>query len=358
MSTIAAISTAPGNAGIGIIRLSGEKCFEILDKIFVPKHKGEIKGYTMKYGHIISASSKEIIDEVLVSYFVAPNSYTRENMCEINSHGGMVVENKILEECLKNGAMLAEPGEFTKRAFLNGRIDLSQAEAIIDIINSKTEKEMQVAQRQLKGRLSNKIEDIRKDILNIMADIEASIDYPEYDIEETTNEIIENETQETEGNIEQENTTPEVENPEPVIVEEPVKPLEFVYPVEGEILKSFAMENLVFSETLQEWVVHKGIDIKAPRTTIVKAAEEGTVKSIKNDPRYGLTVIIEHREGYKTIYSNLLTTEFVTEGETVTKGQSIGTVGNSAAFEIADEPHLHFEMLKDDVTVDPTLYLK
>ena len=177
-------------------------------------------------------------------------------------------------------------------------------------------------------------------------------------IEETTNEIIENETQETEGNIEQENTTPEVENPEPVIVEEPVKPLEFVYPVEGEILKSFAMENLVFSETLQEWVVHKGIDIKAPRTTIVKAAEEGTVKSIKNDPRYGLTVIIEHREGYKTIYSNLLTTEFVTEGETVTKGQSIGTVGNSAAFEIADDPHLHFEMLKDDVTVDPTLYLK
>ena len=177
-------------------------------------------------------------------------------------------------------------------------------------------------------------------------------------IEETTNEIIENETQETEGNIEQENTTPEVENPEPVIVEEPVKPLEFVYPVEGEIEKSFAMENLVFSETLQEWVVHKGIDIKAPRTTVVKAAEEGTVKSVKNDPRYGLTVIIEHRDGYKTIYSNLLTTEFVTEGETVSKGQSIGTVGNSAAFEIADEPHLHFEMLKDEENVDPILYLK
>lgn len=177
-------------------------------------------------------------------------------------------------------------------------------------------------------------------------------------IEETTNEILENETQEIENNIEQENILPEVENPEPVVVEEPVKPLEFVYPVEGEILKSFAMENLVFSETLQEWVVHKGIDIKAPRTTVVKSAEEGTVKSIKNDPRYGLTVTIEHREGYKTIYANLLTTEFVTEGEAVTKGQSIGTVGNSAAFEIADEPHLHFEMLKDDVTVDPTVYLK
>ena len=190
MSTIAAISTAPGNAGIGIIRLSGEKCFEILDKIFVPKHKGEIKGYSMKYGHIINSTTKDVIDEVLVSYFIAPNSYTRENMCEINSHGGMVVENKILEECLKNGATLAEPGEFTKRAFLNGRIDLSQAEAIIDIINAKTDKEMQVAQRQLRGKLSDKIEDIRKDILDIMADIEASIDYPEYDIEETTNEKI------------------------------------------------------------------------------------------------------------------------------------------------------------------------
>ena len=177
-------------------------------------------------------------------------------------------------------------------------------------------------------------------------------------IEETTNEIIENETQETEGNIEQENTTPEVENPEPVIVEEPVKPLEFVYPVEGEILKSFAMENLVFSETLQEWVVHKGIDIKAPRTTIVKAAEEGTVKSIKNDPRYGLTVVIEHQDGFSTSYSNLLTAEFIKEGEEVEKGQTIGTVGNTATFEIADESHLHFEILQNNEAVDPTMYIK
>ena len=142
MSTIAAISTAPGNAGIGIIRMSGEDCFEILKKIFIPKNDGEIKGYTMKYGNIINNKTKEIIDEVLVSYFVSPKSYTKENMCEINSHGGMIVEKLILEECIRNGATLAEPGEFTKRAFLNGRIDLSQAEAIIDIINSKTEKEM------------------------------------------------------------------------------------------------------------------------------------------------------------------------------------------------------------------------
>ena len=190
MSTIAAISTAPGNAGIGIIRLSGDDCFKILQKIFKPKNKGEIKGYTIKYGNIVKSENDEIIDEVLVSYFVAPKSYTKENMCEINSHGGIVVENQILEECLKNGAVLAEPGEFTKRAFMNGRIDLSQAEAVIDIINSKTEKEMMMAQRHLEGSLSKKIKDIQGEILNLMADIEASIDYPEYDIEETTNKKI------------------------------------------------------------------------------------------------------------------------------------------------------------------------
>ena len=190
MSTIAAISTAPGNAGIGIIRLSGDDCFKILQKIFKPKNKGEIKGYTIKYGNIVKSENDEIIDEVLVSYFIAPKSYTKENMCDINSHGGIVVENQILEECLKNGAVLAEPGEFTKRAFMNGRIDLSQAEAVIDIINSKTEKEMMVAQRHLEGSLSKKIKDIQGEILNLMADIEASIDYPEYDIEETTNKKI------------------------------------------------------------------------------------------------------------------------------------------------------------------------
>lgn len=192
MSTIAAISTAPGNAGIGIIRLSGEKCFEIIEKIFVPKKKSPVVGYSMKYGKIINSQTKEVIDEVLVSYFVAPKSYTTENMCEINSHGGTIIEHKILEECLKNGAVLAEPGEFTKRAFLNGRIDLSQAEAVIDVINAKTDKEARVAERQLEGSLSRNIKKIQDEILDLMADIEASIDYPEYDIEETTNKKIEN----------------------------------------------------------------------------------------------------------------------------------------------------------------------
>jgi tRNA modification GTPase len=192
MSTIAAISTATGAGGIGIVRMSGEKTFEILDKFFEAKHSQkieDIKGYTIKYGNILDKDG-QVVDEVLVSYFKAPKSYTTENMCEINSHGGIVIMNKILEICLENGAILAEPGEFTKRAFLNGRIDLTQAEAVIDIINSKTDKEAKVSIDQLEGGLSQKIKEIRKDILSIMADIEASIDYPEYDIEETTNSKI------------------------------------------------------------------------------------------------------------------------------------------------------------------------
>lgn len=191
MSTIAAISTAPGIGGIGIIRMSGENCFEILNRVFEQKNFQnieDIKGYSIKYGFIME--NNNIIDEVLVSYFKAPKSYTAENMCEINSHGGIVIMNKILDLCLRNGAELAEPGEFTKRAFLNGRLDLSQAEAVIDIINSKTEREAKVSLDQLEGNLSDKINKIRKTIISIMADIEATIDYPEYDLEEVTNSRI------------------------------------------------------------------------------------------------------------------------------------------------------------------------
>ena len=189
-NTIAAIATASGTGGIGIIRMSGDKCFEVLKKIFIPKNKNvdidKVDGYTIKYGYIINPSTKEKIDEVLVSFFRAPKSYTTENMCEINSHGGMIIERKILEQCLNNGAELAEPGEFTKRAFLNGRIDLSQAESVIDIINAKTDKEAKASFEQLQGNLSKEIEEIRASLLDIISDIEASIDYPEYDIEETT----------------------------------------------------------------------------------------------------------------------------------------------------------------------------
>ena len=185
MSTIAAISTAPGIGGIGIIRMSGKESFDILKKIFVPVSNTPEKGYSIKYGKIYDGD--EIVDEVLVSYFISPKSYTTENMCEINSHGGMVVMKRILDLCLKNGADLAEPGEFTKRAFLNGRIDLTQAEAVIDVINSKTEKEAKSSMNQLEGNLSKRIKEIRDDLISGMADIDVSIDYPEYDIEEVTN---------------------------------------------------------------------------------------------------------------------------------------------------------------------------
>ena len=193
MSTIASISTAPGIGGIGIIRMSGRDTFKILNKIFVMKNSKDIKeisGYTMKYGHIVE--NNRTIDEVLVSYFKSPKSYTTEDMCEINSHGGTVVMRKILELCLKNGANLAEPGEFTKRAFLNGRIDLSQAESVIDIINAKSEREAKEGIKQLNGFLSKEIFEIKQILLEIMTNIEVSIDYPEYDTPNVTNvEILE-----------------------------------------------------------------------------------------------------------------------------------------------------------------------
>lgn len=136
------------------------------------------------------------------------------------------------------------------------------------------------------------------------------------------------------------------------------KELSFEKPVEGEIVREYAQDNLIYSETLKEWTTHTGVDIKADKTTVVKSAEAGTVKSIKSDPRYGLTIVIEHDDSFQTVYSNLLTSEFVVEGEKVEKGQSIGTVGNTAVFEIADEPHLHFEIWKDSLPVDPSIYIK
>lgn len=183
-------------------------------------------------------------------------------------------------------------------------------------------------------------------------------------VEEIKNEIEENTIEENTVNTEKVLTTNQITNSitkttstneakKEVVVE-----LNFEKPVEGEIAKDFAIDNLVYSDTLQEWTTHTGIDIKADKTTVVKAAEAGTVKTIKNDPRYGLTIVIEHTNGFQTVYSNLLTSEFVVEGEKIKKGQSLGTVGNTAAFEIADEAHLHFEILKDSVQVDPKLYIK
>ena len=185
--------------------MSGEKSFKVLERIFVAKNKKnieEIQGYTIKYGNIVDFSNNdEIIDEVLVSFFKAPKSYTTENMCEINSHGGTVVVKKILDLCLKSGATLAEPGEFTKRAFLNGRIDLSQAESVIDIINAKSDKEAKEGIKQLEGYLSNKIRDIKSDLLEIMTNIEVSIDYPEYDTPEVSFEDLRNKLKKIKTNL-------------------------------------------------------------------------------------------------------------------------------------------------------------
>ncbi len=154
------------------------------------------------------------------------------------------------------------------------------------------------------------------------------------------------------------NTNPKTNTVNSDSKNETKKELNFTIPVDGEITKEFAQDNLIYSETLKEWVTHSGIDIKAEKTTVVKAAEVGTIKSIKNDPRYGLTIVIDHGDNMQTVYSNLLTSEFVVEGEKVEKGQSIGTVGNTGVFEVADESHLHFEILKDSIPQDPNIYLK
>lgn len=202
--TIAAISTPMGEGGIGIVRISGEKSFDIARKIFHPR--SEIKNIKSRYlylGHIVDPEKGYIVDEVLTSFFKAPHTYTREDMVEINCHGGVTAQRKILELALKLGARLAEPGEFTKRAFLNGRIDLSQAEAVIDIIRSKTERALVMASRQLAGGFSEKINSIRSELLNIMAHIEANIDFPEDDIPEADPGKIKGEIIKTRGQIEE-----------------------------------------------------------------------------------------------------------------------------------------------------------
>ena len=159
--------------------------------------------------------------------------------------------------------------------------------------------------------------------------------------------------------VQQENTNTVTENTqtENNVTENP-KEITFIKPVEGDVIGEFAKDNLIYSETLKEWITHPGIDIKADKTSVVKASADGIVKSIVNDPRYGLTVVIEHDDGYETVYSNLLTAEFIVEGEEVQVSQTIGTVGNTASFESNMECHVHFELLKDGEYLDPNIYLK
>jgi len=189
--TIGAISTSIGEGGIAIVRISGDKAKDVVEKIFQAKNGQSIKdmkSYTMKYGYIIDENNNHI-DEVIVSFMKGPRSFTAEDTIEINCHGGVVATNKVLEQVIKQGVRIAEPGEFTKRAFLNGRIDLSQAEAVIDIINAKTDLSMKSALMQSEGLISKEIRVLREKLLSTIAHIEATVDYPEDDLEEVTSEM-------------------------------------------------------------------------------------------------------------------------------------------------------------------------
>lgn len=245
---------------------------------------------------------------------------------------GLLIYSKNLNDEVKEGTLTGEQ----IANILNNTNSLGNTEsASTEIGKSVNEVELELTEKNI---ISNNTTNSNNTKTNVSTNADVL----------TTNKITSNNTtSQTNSKIEEKDKT-----------EETTVELKFDRPVEGEVVRDFAVDNLIYSDTLQEWTTHTGIDIKAEKTTVVKSAEAGTVKSIKNDPRYGLTIIIEHANGFQTVYSNLLTSEFVVEGEKVEKGQSLGTVGNTAAFEIADEPHLHFEIIKDNVQVDPNIYLK
>lgn len=202
--TIVAISTPIGEGAISIVRLSGPEAIKIADSLFTGKSLYDVASHTIHYGKIVDTETNEIADEVMVSVMRAPKTFTREDVVEINCHGGLVAVNRILELTLANGARLADPGEFTKRAFLNGRIDLSQAEAVMDLIRAKTDKAMNVALGQMDGRLSRLIQRYRQELLETIAHVEVNIDYPEYDdVEEMSHELMREKTKEVHDHIEE-----------------------------------------------------------------------------------------------------------------------------------------------------------
>ncbi|GAA0608387.1 tRNA uridine-5-carboxymethylaminomethyl(34) synthesis GTPase MnmE [Virgibacillus siamensis] len=202
--TITAISTPIGEGAIAIVRLSGPEAIPVAASVFEGKNLLEAVSHTMHYGKIIDPETNEIAEEVMVSVMRAPKTFTREDIVEINCHGGMVSVNRVLEIMLSKGVRIAEPGEFTKRAFLHGRIDLSQAEAVMDLIRAKTDKAMSVALKQMDGRLSSMIQRYRQDLLETVAHVEVNIDYPEYDdVEEMSNEMMQQKTKEVHDEIEE-----------------------------------------------------------------------------------------------------------------------------------------------------------
>ncbi len=201
--TISSISTPVGEGAIAIVRLSGEDAIEIADRLYKGAKKlTDIESHTINYGHIVDPKTGETVEEVMVALMRAPKTYTREDIVEINCHGGIHTVNRVLQLTLNNGARMAEPGEFTKRAFLNGRVDLSQAEAVMDFIRAKTNEASKVANQQVQGRLKTYIEELRQSILNILAQVEVNIDYPEYDdVEEATTSFLLEEAKNVSMNI-------------------------------------------------------------------------------------------------------------------------------------------------------------
>ena len=284
--------------------MSGEKTFEILAKMFIaknPKDISEIPGYTMQYGNIVDDG--KIIDEVLVSYFKAPKSYTTEDMCEINSHGGNVIMRKILQICLKNGANLAEPGEFTKRAFLNGRIDLSQAESVIDIINAKSDREAKEGIKQLEGYLATSIRKIKNEILDVMTNIEVSIDYPEYD----TPEVLEDDLKKKMEEVLDKLHKLEASFDNGKLIKEGIKTAIIGKPNAGKssLLNAILKEDRAIvteyegttRDTIEEFVNINGIPLKLIDTAGIRETENavekiGIEKSIKYAKEADLAIVI------------------------------------------------------------------